>query len=88
MIHIETALDHNTRIDAATTEAAHNNLTQPTGDTATGLSITHHTGHIADHPHIPALWVINPKITVGHTHDHPTDSQGMNHADQTHTPAG
>ena len=69
-------------IDAATTEVAHNNLAQPTEDTATDLAMTHHIGHIA------ALWVIDPKITVDHTHDHPTNLQGMNHADQIHTPAG
>ena len=44
--------------------------------------------HITDHPHIAALWVINPEIIVGHTHDHPTNLQGMNQADQVHTPTG
>ena len=88
MIHTEDTLDHNIRIDVATTEAAHDDLTQPTEDTATDLAMTHHISHIADHPHITALWVIDPEIVVGHTHDHPTDLQGMNHADQIHTPAG
>ena len=45
-ICIEAALDHNTGIDAATTEAAHDNLTQPTEDTATDLTMTHHTDHM------------------------------------------
>ena len=58
-IHIEAALDHNTEIDAATTEVAHDNLTQPAGDTATDLTVTHYTGHIEDHPRITALWVID-----------------------------
>ena len=39
-------------------------------------------------PHITALQVIDPEIAVGHTHNHPTNLQGMNHADQIHTPAG
>ena len=47
----------------------------------------HCTGHITDHPHIAALQVINPEIAGGHTHVHPTDLQGMYHADQICTPA-
>ena len=50
--------------------------------------MTHHTGHIADHPHIEVLWVIDPEIAVGHIHEHPTDPLGMNSTDQVHTPAG
>ena len=88
MICMEGALHCNTEIDATTTEAAHNNLAQPTEDTATNLAITHHTSHIADHPNIKALQVIDPEITVDHIHDHPTDPQGMNLADQIPTPAG
>ena len=88
MIHTEATLDHNTRIDTTTTEAAHNNLAQHVGDAATDLTVTHHIGHITDHVHIAALWVINPKIVIGHTHNHPTNLQGMNHTDQIHTPAG
>ena len=88
MICTDATLDHNTRIHAATTEAAHDDLTQPTEDTATDLAMTHCTSHTVDHPHITALWVINPEITVGHTHNHPTNLQGMNHTAQIHTPAG
>ena len=51
-IHIEATLDHNTRIDATTTGAALDDLTQPTEDTATDLTVTHHAGHIADIPNI------------------------------------
>ena len=50
--------------------------------------MTHHTDHIADHPNIKAHKVIDQEITVGHIHEHPTDPQGMNCADQVHTPAG
>ena len=48
--------------------------------------MTHLTNHNADHPNIEALHVIDHKIIVGHVHAPPTDLQGMNHADQIHTP--
>ena len=70
------------RIHGTTTEAAHNDLAQPREDTATYLPVTYQIGHIA------ALWIIDPEIVVGHTHDHPTNLKGMNHADQIHTPTG
>ena len=88
MICIEVALDHNTGIDAATTGADHDDLTQPTEDIATDLAMTHHTGHITDHPNIEALQVINLETAVDHIHDHPTDLQGMNLTNQIHTSAG
>ena len=78
----------NTGIDTVTIEAANDDLTQHTEDTATDLTLTHHISHITDHPHITAFWVINPEIIVCHTHDHPTNLQGMDHADMIHTPAG
>ena len=49
-IHMEAALDCSTGIDAATRETAHNDLAQPTKDTATDLAMTHHANHIADFP--------------------------------------
>ena len=88
MICIETALDHNTEIDAATKGVAYDDLPQPTEDIAIDLAMTHHTAHIANHPNIKALQVINPQIAVGHIPSHPTDLQGINHPDQIHTPAG
>ena len=81
VIPIEAALDYNTGIDAATTGATHNDLTPHIEATAIDLTMTHHIDHITDHPHIEALQVINPEITVGHIHDHPTDLQGMSHID-------
>ena len=60
MIPTEAILDYNTRIDAATTGAAHDDLTPPLEATAIDLVMTH---HITDHPHIEALQVINPEIT-------------------------
>ena len=63
-------------------------LTQPTEEAAIDLTMTHCTGHIADHPHITVLLVIDPKIAVDHTHNHPINLQDMNHAHQIYTPAG
>ena len=51
----EATLDHNNRIDTATTEAAQDILAQHIEDTATDPAMTHNTGHITDHPHIAAL---------------------------------
>ena len=76
--HIEATLDCNTEIDATTTGTVHNDLTQPTEDTAADLSMTNHTGHITDHRNFKDLQVINPEITVDHIHDHPIDPQDMN----------
>ena len=88
MICTVATLDHNSGRDTATTETAHDDISQHTADTATDLNVTHWIGHIVDYPHITALEVINPEMVVGHTNDHPTDLQGMNQADQIHTPAG
>ena len=88
VIHIEATLDHNTGIDVATIGAVHDNLTQPTDDTATDLTVTLHTSHTTDHPNIEAPQVIDPKIPVDHIHDHPTDLQDMNLANQIHIPVG
>ena len=87
MIPTEATLDNNTRVDAATTGAAHSNCAPPIEATAINLAVTHHIHHIADHPHIEALQVINPEIAVGHIHNHPTDLQCRTHVDQVHTPA-
>ena len=59
----------------------------PIEATAINLTMTHHIDLIADHPHIEVLQHINPEITVGHTHDHPTNLQGRTHTDQVHIPA-
>ena len=88
IILIDTALDHTTKIDAAITEAAHDNLAPPTEDTATDLTMTPLTNHIADHPNREALQAIDPDIIVGYTYDHPIGLQGMNHVNQVHNPTG
>ena len=67
---------------------AHCDLDQSMDGTATDLAMTHCTSHITDHPRIAAPWVTSPEIIIGHTNDHPTSCQGMNHTDQIHTPAG
>ena len=65
--------------NTANTGTAHNDLTQSTEATATtiDLTTTHHIDHNTVPHNIKALQVINPEITVGHIHDHPTDLQGM-----------
>ena len=66
-------LYQNTRTDATTTGAANDDLTQPTEDTTTDLTMAHHTGHRAGHSNIETLQAIDPKITVDHIHNHPKD---------------
>ena len=85
-IHIEATLDHDTKIDAAFTGAAHDYCTPPIEATAINLTMTCNIDHITDHPHIEVLQLINPEIVVGHIYDHPTDLQDRTHADQVHTP--
>ena len=53
-------------IDTTITEAAHDDLAQPTEDTATDLTVTHLTDHIAGHSNIEALPLINPEIILCH----------------------
>ena len=88
MICTEATLGHNTGINAATTEIAHDDPTHATEGTVTDLNVTHHINHITDHPNIKVLQVINPAIVVGHTLTSPTDFQGMNLTNHIHTPAG
>ena len=76
MILTEAAQGHNTGIDAATTGASHHDHAPPIDDTTINLTMTHNIDHITDHPHIEVLQLFIPEITVGHTHDHPTDLQG------------
>ena len=57
-------------------------------DTATTGAVHDDLVHIADHPNIKVLQVINPRIIVDHIHDHPIAIQDMNLANQIHIPAG
>ena len=79
VIHIEATLDHGTEIDAAITEASHDNLTPTTVDTATYLTVTPLINHITDYPKTEALQATNPNIIVGHTHDHPSSRHELHH---------
>ena len=81
-IHTEVAQGHNTRIDAATTGAAH---APPIEVTAIDLTATHHIDHITDHPHIVQL--TTQDIAVHHAHNHPTNLQGKTHTHQLSIPA-
>ena len=87
MIHTEAAHGHNTRINAATTGAAHNAHAPPIEVTAINLTVTHHIYHIADHPHIEVLQLTTPEIIVDHAHDHPTNLQGETCTGHIHIPA-
>ena len=60
MILTVATLDHNTGIDAATRGTAHDDHAPPKEATAIDLTMIHHINHIADHPHIEALQIINP----------------------------
>ena len=83
----EAAQGHNTRIDAATIGAVHDDHIPPLEATAIDHAATHHIDHIADHPYIEVLQLTNPEIAVDHAHDLPTYLQGRTHTDQVHIPA-
>ena len=87
MIHTEATQGHNTGINAVTTGAAHNAHALPIEVIGINLAMTYHINHITDHPHIEDLQLTTPKITVDHSHDHPTNLQGEIHTDQVHIPA-
>ena len=86
-IYTEITQGHNTRINTATTGAAHNAHTAPIEVTVIDLAVTYHTNLIADHPHIEILQLTTPEIAVDHTHEHPTNLQGKTHTNQVHIPA-
>ena len=77
-IYEKANIDHITKIDTAITEAAHGDLSAPTEDRATDLAMTHLTDHITDHLRTEFFQVINPKIIVDHSRNHPICLQGMN----------
>ena len=86
-IHTEATQGHNNGINAATTGATHDDHTPHIEVTAIDLAMTHHIGHITDHPHKEVLQLTNPQITAESIHDHPIDLQGRTHTDQVHMPA-
>ena len=52
MIPTEAIQGHNTRIDATTIGAVHNDHAPPIEATSTDHAMTHHINHIGDHPYI------------------------------------
>ena len=86
MIHTEATQGCNTRINAATTGAAHDSHASPIEVTAINPAMTHHTDHITDHPHIEVLQLTTPEIAVDYTYYHSTNLQGETHTDQVHIP--
>ena len=69
----EAAPDCNKGFGTATIEAAQGNPIQHIEATVTELTMTHHTGHTTDHPHITAHRVTAVRTAVDHIHAHPTD---------------
>ena len=69
----EAASDHNNGMDTATIEAAQDDPIQHTKDTVTDPTVTHHTGHTANHPQTAAHEVTTLRTAVNHIHTHPTD---------------
>ena len=86
MIHTEAVQGHNIKIITDTTGVAHNIHTPPIEVTAINLTVTHHIDLITDHPHIEAILLTTPEITVDHTPSLPTNPPGDIHNDQLHIP--
>ena len=63
----EAASNHNKRMDTATIKTAQGDPIQHKETTVTEPTMTHHTGHTADHP------VTTLRTTVDHIHTQPTD---------------
>ena len=82
MIHTEAVQGHNIRIITDTTGVAHNIHTPPIEVTAINFTVTHHIDLITDHPHIEAILLTTPEITVDHTPNLPTNPPGDIHNDQ------
>ena len=80
----EATPDHNKEIDTATTEGAQGNPIYHTEAKVTEPTVTHHTGHTADHPHTTAHQVTACRTAVDHLHAHPTDCQNIIHIIEDH----
>ena len=61
--------DHNNWTGTATIEAAQDDPIQHTGDIFTGHTMTHHTSHTTNPPHIVAHHATALRIAVDHTHN-------------------
>ena len=69
----ENVPDHTNGTGTAAIEAAQDNPSQHTKDTAADPTMTQHTGNTANHPHTTAHQVTILGTTVDHIHSHPTD---------------
>ena len=84
--YTETTPDHNNGRGKAAIGAAQNNPFQCTKDTVADPTMTHHTGHIANHPHTAAHQVTPLGIAIDHINANPTDCQNIIHTKEDHTP--
>ena len=73
MICTEATPNHNNGTGTATIEAAQDDPTQYTEDTAKGPTATHHTCHTAIPQHTLAHQATALRIAVDHTHNHLTN---------------
>ena len=80
----EVAPDCNKGMGTATIEAGQGIPIQYTEATVTEPTLTYHTSHTADHPHIAAHQVTPLRTAVDHVHTHPTDHQNIIHTTEDH----
>ena len=71
--------DHNSGTESAITEAPQDNPIQHTEDTVTDPTMTHNTGHTANHPHTAAHQVTTLRTAVDHIHVDPLDHVNITH---------
>ena len=85
MTCIEATLDHNKGMGTATIEAAQGNPIQHTKATVAEPAMTHHTSHIADHPHTTANQVTTLRTTVDHIHINSIYHQNITDTKEDHS---
>ena len=73
MVCTEAAPDQNNGTGTAVIEAAQDNPIQHTEDTVADPTMTHHTGHKANHPHTASHQVTTLRTPVDYIHAHPTE---------------
>ena len=76
--------DCNKGMGTATIEAAQGNPIQHTEAIVTEPAVTHHTGHITDHPHTTAHPVTSLRTPVDHVHAYCTDHWNIMHTAEAH----
>ena len=85
MTYTEAAPNHNNGTGPATIETAQDDPIQYTEYTAADPAMTHHTSHTTNPTHTTPHQATTPRITIDHTHDHPTDHQIIVHTGKDHT---